>query len=303
MSEPTFDLDAFIASYRPRYGRSAEQWATTADFVRAQLRRLPLDKRQARFASWAFAGLAAYAVISEVPLEPELVFDPRFVERYISVGWEEPGQATSRGTARACLRRWGPRLTKKAPWVSPAPAFGRSAHAVPYTRDVVEQLWDAAATQVGVDRHKAEILLGFGVGCGLDGRWVCHVKPQDVWADDEGLHVRVAKPDRIVTCYGEYEDRLSTALRAYGFWATGNPFVNSRALNAFTTRVNRRLGSRPIDLPRLRATWLVIHLTIGTPMASLLKAGGLSTTGGLRDLCRHLSIPTDGQMARALRGD
>ena len=301
-SEHGFDPLAYMRSYAPRNGRAARSWPQTRPFVIEQVVRLgPASRKEAQYAAWVIAGIAAFASSVGVSLEPERVLHPSFVQRYVEVGSDGGWTTGTLRTVRDYLYRVGPKLTVRAPWIPKERALGRSHLSTPYSSREISSLWAAVATQSADDRLQAEFALGTGLAWGLDGRWITRIGPGTVEIDDCGVHATVPNPLRTVTALAELETRLARAIRQLRVVDLGTPFPTTTALNAFVHRINHRLGASPLDLSRLRSTWLLTHLQAGTPLPALLYGAGLTTAGNLTDLIRLIPLPDSDLLTVHLR--
>jgi hypothetical protein len=63
------------------------------------------------------------------------------------------------------------------------------------------------------------------------------------------------------------------------------------------------LGHPALSAPRLRSTWLVHHLTIGTRLPELARAAGLMGITVLSDLLPNVLRLDQAEAARMLRGE
>jgi len=62
-------------------------------------------------------------------------------------------------------------------------------------------------------------------------------------------------------------------------------------------------GHPKLSAPRLRSTWLVHHLTIGTRLPELARAAGMAGVSVLSDLLPNVAPMAEEQAAVMLRGD
>ena len=70
----------------------------------------------------------------------------------------------------------------------------------------------------------------------------------------------------------------------------------------YTAKMKRPFGEPPLNLARLRTSWLVHHLTIGTRLPELAAASG-SRCSLLFDLYRYVPQMNSVEVAKMLRGD
>jgi hypothetical protein len=78
-------------------------------------------------------------------------------------------------------------------------------------------------------------------------------------------------------------------------WGASNRGDSKNLLSSFYSSCT---GEAP-NSARLRATWITTHLSIGTPMKELMRAGGLVQFSNMNDYL-HFVEPADGADYRAL---
>jgi hypothetical protein len=249
------------------------------------------------------ARISSWAVGDGVPLDAEVVFDPATVERFIAVGLAgDP----SRATYRAVLRRVGPQLTSRAPW-QPRPAtVARRQVAPPYTQVEFEQLKADAMKQSTASRLRAaRALLALGAGAGLDGRWVARVGSGDVLRVGGAVLVSVGEPAaRRVPVLGEWEDEvLDLAATAGREFLVGGYSVSKNRAGAIAAWLDVGQSHPRFSAPRLRSTWLITHLTLGTRLPELARAAGLQGVTVLSDLLRYVPALDEAGALNMLRAE
>jgi hypothetical protein len=292
----------WLASYRPQ-GLEPATWAEVRRFVVCCAERLHLqagasDLRIIR----VLTRLGAWAVGEGRPLQAEVVLDPDTVERFVALGLPV---GRSRATYRATLRRIGPLLTSKAPW-EPRPAtVARRQVASPYTADEVTGLCADAFAQPTPGRVRAaRALIALGAGAGLDGRWVARVAASDVIAHDRIVVVRVGEPAaRVVPVLARWEDEvLDLAATAEDVFLVGGRSTAPNRAGALAASLVVAHGHPKFSASRLRSTWMVTHLTMGTRLPELARAAGLQGVTVLSDLLEFVPALDDGEATAMLRG-
>jgi hypothetical protein len=228
---------------------------------------------------------------------------PDTVERFISVGIRND---RCRGTYRATLRRLGPLLTSKAPWEPRAEAVNRRRVASPYSAHELELLWRDAQHQATPARLRAgQALVALGAGAGLDGRWSTRVAAKDVSRRNGIVYVRVGESAaRVVPVLARWEHVVLDLAESAGdeFLVGGRPLAINRA-GDLARKFVVGYGHPKLSAPRLRSTWLVHHLTVGTRLPELARAAGMVGVTVLSDLLPEVALLPDGQAAVMLRGD
>ena len=246
--------------------------------------------------------ITVWCVEQGIPLDVERVLDPDTVERFCSKGLKK---LPSRGSYRATLRRLGRLLTKKAPWEPlPEPMPPRKV-APPYTAAQLTALLQDARRQTTRARRRATTALTLlGAGAGLDGRWARTVRGTDVRRDGGGGVVQVGSPRaREVPVLAEFEDELlALAADAGDEYLVGGHTTHRNRTNEICAKFEEGHNHPRLEPKRLRSTWIVAHLTIGTRLPELLEAAGTSRIETFDDLLRY--VPPMGRRAarRMLRG-
>jgi hypothetical protein len=294
--------EALLAGYRPQE-IAAERSAAVLPFVVGCMERLDVDDGPgARRVVRVLARLAAWAVAEGLPLDGEVVLDPDMVERFVAVGLADD---RSRATYRAVLRRVGPKLTTRAPW-EPRPAnVARRQVARPYTAAEIRWLKDDAWAQPTPGRMRAaRALLALGAGAGLDGRWAAKVTTGDVVEQAGMVSVRVGEPAaRVVPVLPAWEDEVvDLAETAGGEILLGGTSTARNRAGALAASLVVAHGHPRLSASRLRSTWLVTHLTIGTRLPELARAAGLSGVTVLSDLLPFVPTLEETEAVAALRG-
>jgi hypothetical protein len=274
----------WIASYRPRH-QGASNWAAVKPFVVSCADELCLDGgAAAQTVVRVLARLAAWALDDGLPLDVEVVLDPSTVERFTA---SSIGDDRSRATYRSVLRRVGPLLTRRAPWEPRPKTVARRQVALPYSQQELQRLRaDAAAQPTSGRQRAARAMLALGAGAGLDGRWLPWVSAQDVFACDGGVLVRVGEPStRAVPVLATWEDEVLELAETAGeeFLIGGRSVSRNRAGSLAASLVVAN-GHPTFSASRLRSTWLVTHLSVGTRLPELARAAGLQGVTVLSDL-------------------
>ena len=273
-------------------------------FVWDCVQRLGWDSDSA--AAWRalreLARISSWAVAEGLPLDVEVVLDPETVERFIAVGLADD---PSRATYRAVLRRIGRRLTRHAPW-QPRPAtVARRQVALPYTVDELEMLRADALVQPTAGRVRAaRALLALGAGAGLDGRWVARVTATDVLRAGDAVLVSVGAPStRRVPVLAAWESEvLDLAATADGGFLVGGSSTSKNRAGALAASLVVPNGHPRFSAPRLRSTWLVTHLTLGTRLPELARAAGMQGVTVLSDLLPNVPALDEAEAAEMMRG-
>jgi hypothetical protein len=293
--------EEWLARYIPR-ALDLDRWESLRSFVISSVLALdpagpPIAGRYAR----GLTRLANWCLSDGLPLDLEAVLDPDTVERFIST--LPRNQSTS--TYRADLRRIGRRLTKHAPWEPLPQPLTRRAVAAPYSPEELAHLRLFAAHQSTVERrNRATALIALGAGAGLDGRWCTRVRPEDLLRAPEGLLIRVGPPNpRVVPVLVAFEaDLEELALGTYDEVVVGGAYQERKRASDLVDRLDIAPGCPRLSLNRLRSTWLVHQLTIGTRLPELAAAAGLVGVTVLSDLLEFVPRLPQTEADRQLRG-
>ena len=203
------------------------------------------------------------------------------------------------------LRRIGPRLTRQAPWQPKPATVARRQVAPPFTADELELLRADALVQPSPSRVRAaRALLALGAGAGLDGRWVARVAAGDVQRVGDSVFVEVGEPSArrvpVLACWeSEVLDLAATAGAEFVVGGYSTSKNRAGALAAWLVVPN---GHPRFSASRLRSTWLVTHLTLGTRLPELARAAGLQGVTVLSDLLPNVPALDEAEAATMLRG-
>ncbi|WP_276957480.1 hypothetical protein [Ferrimicrobium acidiphilum] len=301
------DSAARIESYRPAFPE--KYWEAIEPFVRALMRDVqqatahPVDAMLsvvAQYVLWArqAAGL---------PLDREILLQHEVIEEFISRGCQGI-RANSRATYRSRLLLMR-KILFEANGIRVKPAttpFPAADPASPYTGRDLAALRSWADGQHTASRiRSAKILLALGAGAGLRTEDIVRLSVSDVQVDNFGvlINVRGRRP-RSVPVLAEWEEAIKTALdsipKGKPLFGEGRTSYNKNAVSNFLSR-RTGVGLKP-SLARLRITWIVHHLRVGTPIVPLMQAAGIAT---LDAFDRYLAyVPDVGTLAFrvALRG-
>lgn len=300
---PSAEVTAWLERYEPQFVPPSLWREQLRDFVMPAVGKLaPATPSSAGEIARALTRISTWCLSQGFPLTWDQILDPDTVERFVSVGITDD---RCRGTYRALLRRLGPALTSKAPWEPRPEPLSRRHLAPPYSPKELDGLWQDAQHQSTPARLRAgKALIALGAGVGLDGRWVSRVTADDLIRRGGIVFVRVREPvAREVPVLARWELEVVRLAATAGdqFLVGGHSLSRNRA-GFLACKFQVAHGHPPLSAPRLRSTWLVHHLTVGTRLPELAKAAGLAGVTVLSDLLPNV-LPLDaGQAARMLRG-
>ncbi|MGV2984406.1 hypothetical protein ACNPNP_11955 [Microbacterium sp. AGC85] len=197
--------------------------------------------------------------------------------------------SSTRGRRRSLLLRVG-EVLGVIPVARPLSPLAASTPSAPYTLDEIGGISRWAYNQLDRKILPARVVVALGFGAGLPPRDLCSVRPVDVWG--HGRAVQLA--DRVVPVSEDWRDELReiVALSPDESAPLFRPSI-AGSKNTVTNFVAScaDAGIRP-SVQRMRATWLVEHLTAGTPMQDLLAAAGLQSMDALVRYERFLPPPS-----------
>jgi hypothetical protein len=248
--------------------------------------------------------LASWCVVNDVPLDRNEVFADQTIERFVAVGLTDLPDAT-RGNQRAQLRSLGQCLL--APREREKSRLGGANALAPYSPSEISNLKKWARAQGSEDhRGDAGAILALGLGAGLSAAEIAGVRARDITMDSGGVQVAVSsgRPRR-VQLRRECESGLwdHAASRQPDSLLLRPLRKKDNARNFVGNLVSR--GSRPERGPqtqRMRATWLVQHMTLATPVRVLVEGAGLDSLEALTRYLQFVPGVDDAASRTALRG-
>ncbi len=260
-----------------------EEWAAIAAYVHDVVARAePQVTYTAAQLYPVVARLAQFAHEKHMPLEDDPVFDPFTVERFVQFHLSTYNRA-SRNTLRARLRRVTEALLGDETAVR-ARALGKAEASRPYTPKQVAELDGWALAQPSEERRtSARALLALGLGAGLTGAEIITLRTRHVQYVGGTTFIDIGGTDnRIVPVLPDWADELGERTAFVG----GDGWVfraeqRGGNINLITDFVSRNGPHLPLQTRRMRATWLVHHLEVGTPVKTLLRIAGLRSAEAL----------------------
>ena len=280
-----------------------EMWAQIRDFVRSTVQsaspRTPYTEKQlypvtAKLARWAVD-------VAALPLDADILFDPATVDEFAHgglVAYTSAGRSTMRSKLRAVAR-----ALSDADGADQQVSIRRSAPVTPYSVTDLAALESWARGQHSEDRRtSAGALLALGLGTGLTGREIVAARHDDVAVNKDVVLVRVGgQTPRTVPVLREWEQLLLERAAGHAGWLfrAGQEGGNPNLITDFVSRSHQRIN---VQARRMRATWLVHHLTVGTPLPLLMEAAGLQSAEALDRLLPFVAQRSVGDGQRLLRG-
>jgi len=275
------------ASYRST--GSAAYWDVVEPVVTAAVDRAArVTGRPARalfpiataFVVWAWQTKA-------VELAVPRMFRKQLVEEFAHRGMTEYSRG-SRATYRSALNAMVSALTPPSDASFPIP---RSEPTPPYSASEINALLSWANAQPSASRREdARVLLTLGCGAGLATRELLSLRVEDVFVSPESVQVMVwSDRPRLVPILNEWDGPLRTAVDAPPHtlvFRPGRTTIRAAQVTDFLHRGHQtHLDVRPA---RMRTTWILAHLSAGTPPRDLLRIAGLENLAALDRVARFL---------------
>jgi integrase len=243
--------------------------------------------------------LAVWADVKGVPLELAVLFDPETIDRYIREGCSQLTIGT-RMNYRSQLWKFGEAVIGPEHFPPHPLPLRRSPTNTPYSDDEVTDLvaWSRGLRTLHM-RRNAQGLLAIGLGTGLSSQEVSRLAGTDVREEDGLVLVDViGKHARTVPVLRIWAPRvleLAEESGAKAFFLPDRTQITRGHVTAFIGRCSDR-EEAAFNVQRLRITWMVTHLTAGTPLSALVRASGVTPA----QLTKYLSFvpPLDDDLAR-----
>jgi integrase len=225
--------------------------------------------------------LAVWATrVAGLPLLRGALFRRETIGDFITNGCTGFKSAT-RGNMRSQLLRMSEALLPRTATPRRLKPLASADPARPYSDQELVSLRSWADGQSTPSRRaNANILVSAGAGAGLTASEIGELRTSDVAMDSEGV-LLVVRGDRsrVVPVLTEWAHPFSPRVAqltpgCYLFRENHAQFYPNLVSN-FVAR-SGRVGVKP-QTQRLRATWIVRHLTAGTPVVPLMEAAGVDS--------------------------
>ena len=139
-------------------------------------------------------------------------------------------------------------------------------------------------------------VVGFGAGAGLDSADLRNLHRHHIDITDNGILVNVTgRNPRQVVVRATYEELVLVAIEGLTpkQVVIGTGKSKNNPINIVINRADLFDDSPPIDMSRLRSTWISWLMTCRVPLGLILQAAGLRSARTLGDLLPHLEPFTD----------
>jgi hypothetical protein len=284
-----------------------EAWRTpcsapAAAFARdAVARCAPQGAARTRTLLWSCARLATWGERLGLESCPKTLLHPSTLERYVSSGLSDLSDGTRR-TMRANLRHVARHAAPQ--FYAPRPtALRRDMVKRPYTDAQVERYFALVVHQSTPERvARLTGLLCLGLGAGLEAADMRHVRGTDIVERGGGLVVIVGGSNaRTVPVLRRYHARLrrSATFAGGGFVVGGDLPGRKNVTSGLVATLDVGRLDR-LEVPRLRATWLAVHIE-RLSLRALVAAAGLTSSSRLVELAVSLGAPAESQLVACLQ--
>ncbi len=197
-----------LRGYEPRVV-SSDDWRVVSSFVVGNLSRVHgIGWDGMKQAVRALTRLSVWCVSEGIALDAERVLHPDTVDRFVVVHSRVLSKQTL-SKLRDDLRRLGPALTTRAPWLPGEKSIGRTLLSAPYTsREVALIDRDVSGQRTGRLIIAARAIRTLGLGCGIAGRGNAMIHGTDITRQTDGAAVVMTPSGRKVICLERYADDL-----------------------------------------------------------------------------------------------
>lgn len=238
------------------------------------------------------------------PLNRDDVFSIYTIEEFIVRGAPSSWSASTRGDHRSLLLRVAQALGT-ADAAVPLSRLPKADPQRPYTEAEQFKLVNWAGGQSTRNKRRdAATLLALGFGAGLSAGEVGNCDSADVIVDDDGVLIRVGgdRP-RVVPVLARWEQPIIAAVAELGTGYVFGPNRTTTGRNLVTNFI-ARCSRPPVPLSshRLRGTWIIHHLSAGTPLGPFLAACGVTSFTSLSRYLKFLPEGDPTEVRARLRG-
>lgn len=276
---PEDSVSAAIARFNPAEVPPA-QWARIGPVVRASVEKAaPTSVYSARTLMSVTTQLAIWADILGQPLDPEVLFHPQLIDRFITDSSLDLGDGT-RLNYRRHLNDVGTAVVGPPLYPPKRIALQRPDPLAPFSAKQITALWAwCHGLPTGHFRDNAKAVVSIGRGAGLTSQEMSKAIGDDVVVDADGVVVNViGHKARVVPVLDTWADVVLARAVEVG----PRPFLLPERTRISRSQLSNFLEKCPtgdapqLDTRRLRNTWIVGQLSAGTDIQTLADAAGVS---------------------------
>lgn len=260
----------------------------------------PYDDHDIRIAVTKLVVWARFS--AGLPLDREVLFRRDVIANFVAVGALEYRPA-GRGNLRSQLLRIS-EVIAPAHAVRPLNPLPPSDPTHPYTsREVIALRAWAAHQSTPARIANAGVLLALGLGAGLAASEIGNVTVADLLVDNDGVVVHTtgerARDVPVLTYWaGTLRVRSGTLAADRFIFRENHQAFYPNLVSNFVKR-STVLGPQP-QTQRMRTTWIVHHLTQGTPVRALARAAGIDSLEAFTRYLRFVPDIDDDEYRRLL---
>jgi len=294
---------AVMTNYKPQ--RVHPEWERIEAFVKdACSLAAPKTTYTASLLLTVTSAFAVWCVAEQGwPLQADVIFSRQAIDMYCRQENPDRSEGTRRNY-RAILMRVSEVVAPEEHPDAMTP-LARKRIAEPYSAEEMDEfsLW-AVGQPSAEKRRRAMLMLAFCAGAGLRSSDVSTIYPDDVIVDKLGIAIAVRGTNpRLVPLQCRWEDWMVAILdqvpRDLPIWGKPNRTLDGKLLSSFTQYT---VGLRPRG-DRLRATWIVAHLRVGTRIKDLMRALGVDKFENLPRYLEFVDSLDDASYRAQLRGE
>lgn len=284
------------------YRSAHKQWSKVRHIVRDAVPRTAEARTLSAKTLMRIVGPFALWCVTAHKLEPDpkQMFTQETIDAYcLSLSLSAGTVATYRSALTSTAR------TVNALAYAPAPTpLPKRTVQPPYRETELEEyrVW-AGAQRSEQLRQKAKVMIALMAGAGLSPMETTTLRVEDVDVDGDGvlLTVHGSKP-RQVAVLREWEqwviDAVAERQPSDFVWGAEQRRVRPNQISEF---IHAATAGAPAS-QRLRATWIVAHLGLGTPLTVLFRAGGIAQLDNLDQYLVHVPMRSGPEARTLLRG-
>ena len=285
----------------------AHHWVAIGPFVRAAITDVePVSPDLAKKALSVVTTHTHWAWQRGCELDRSVVFDRLVIEEFIAAGCPSNWSAGTRRNMRGQLFKVSRSLLgdeSNVPRIYPVRGDNPAA---PYSANELAALrsW-AKGQRTPLRRRNVSALLALGAGAGLKVDDLVSLRPRDI-VEIEGFVIVnvVGKRPRQVPVLADWMDDLLEVISNLS--PDEYVFVPGRTgsgRNLVNDTVRNTSGVFKSNTFRLRSTWIVHHLTIGTPLKPLMAAAGVNSCDLFSRYFQFVPDVETSEARRLLRGE
>jgi len=301
-------VDEYYRNYTPKI--PASHWEAIGVFVRSCMADTNVAAvNTASHAMGSVTKLVHWAWQLGYELDREVIFSRFVIEEFITVGYPKTWSEGTRRNARAQLFTVGNALIGPDAHIRRLTQLSGDSPSRPYSESESAALRSWAKSQSTPRRRRdATVLLATAMGAGLKVEDLFPLRARDIVVVEGFVIVNVTgKHPRQVTVLAEWERDLLEANSPlspndFAFQQGRKGVVPVKnTVNSFLKSTTN--GDLNPSIQRMRATWLIYHLTRGTPMKLLMKAAGITSAHALVRFTPFVPEVDDVEARHLLRGE